>query len=195
MKYEKHALRPTIKGEGKEGKPIGGKSIYLHDWMQLRRQRFKVIFSAIFQADKKTVDKNKFSTTDQLRLHCIFFSDKNGDSKHFLLFVVFFVLAIFFVTQRLLLSHIQSFLQKATLTFFHCCKRTFFLESHFWQKLFCNAMILQKLFFKAKKRETTLNFLMFWHVDQICVLWPTMKKLYFFNLTLLKPKGCWGPSA
>ena len=29
MKYEKHALRPTIKGEGKEGKTIGGKSIYL----------------------------------------------------------------------------------------------------------------------------------------------------------------------
>jgi hypothetical protein len=139
MKYEKHALRPTIKGEGKEGKTIGGKSIYFYDWMQLRRQRFSVIFSALFQADKKTVDKNKFSTTDQLRLHCIFFffsflifsSNKNGDSKHFLLFVVFFVLAIFFATQRLLLSHIQSFLQKATLTFFHCCKRTFFLESHF----------------------------------------------------------------
>ena len=138
MKYEKHALRPTIKGEGKEGKTIGGKSIYFYDWMQLRRQRFSVIFSALFQADKKTVDKNKFSTTDQLRLHCIFsffikffLLTKNADSKHFLLFVVFFVLAIFFATQRLLLSHIQSFLQKATLTFFHCCKRTFFLESHF----------------------------------------------------------------
>ena len=76
MKYEKHALRPTIKGEGKEGKTIGEKSIYFYDWMQLRRQRFSVIFSAIFHADKKTVDKNKFSTTDQLRLHCnfIFFS-------------------------------------------------------------------------------------------------------------------------
>ena len=73
MKYEKHALRPTIKGEGKEGKTIGGKSIYFYDWMQLRRQRFSGIFSALFQADKKTVDKNKFSTTDQLRLHCIFF--------------------------------------------------------------------------------------------------------------------------
>ena len=114
MKYEKHALRPTIKGEGKEGKTIGGKSIYFYDWMQLRRQRFSLIIAAIYQAHKKTVDKNKFSTTDQLRLHCIFLktfsSNKNGDSKHFCLFAVFFVLAIFFATQRLLLSHIQSFL-------------------------------------------------------------------------------------
>jgi len=168
MKYEKHALRPTIKGEGKEGKTIGGKSMYFYDWMQLRRQRFSLIFAAIYQAHKKTVDKNKFSTTDQLRLHCIFFlifsSNKNGDSKHFLLFVVFFVLAIFFATQRLLLSHIQSFLQKATLTFFHCCKRTFFLESHFWQKLFCNAMILQKLFFKAKNEKQLWTF---WCFDKL----------------------------
>ena len=56
MRYEKHALRSTIKGGGKEGKIIGGKSIYFYDWMQLRRQRFSVIFSAIFQADKKTLD-------------------------------------------------------------------------------------------------------------------------------------------
>ena len=73
MKYEKHALRSTMKGEGKEGKTIGGKSMYFYDWMQLRRQSFSVIFSAIFHADKKTIDKNKFSTTDRLRLHCIFF--------------------------------------------------------------------------------------------------------------------------
>ena len=58
MKYEKHALRSTIKGEGKEGKTIGGKSIYFYDWMQLRRQRFSVIFSAIFHADKTTVENN-----------------------------------------------------------------------------------------------------------------------------------------
>jgi len=102
MKYEKYALRSTMKGEGKEGKIIGGKSMYFYDWMQLRRQSFSVIFSAIFHADKKTIDKNKFSTTDQLRLHCIFFNFffllqiKNGDCKHFFLFVVFFVLAIFF---------------------------------------------------------------------------------------------------
>ena len=117
MKYEKYALRSTMKGEGKEGKTIGGKSIYFYDWMQLRRQRFSVIFSAIFHADKKTIDKNKFSTTDQLRLHCIFFlqTKKNGDFKHFILFVVFFVLAIFFSTHTLLLSDVPSFLQKVTL--------------------------------------------------------------------------------
>ena len=143
--------------------------MYFYDWMQLRKQRFSGIFPALFQADKKTVDKNKFSTTDQLRLHCIFFSsNKNGDSKHFLLFVVFFVLAIFFATQRLLLSHIQSFLQKATLTFFHCCNRTFFLESHFWQKLFCNAMILQKLFSKQKTRN---NFELF----DVLTRWPNLR--------------------
>ena len=73
MKYEKYALLSTMKGEEKEGKSIGGKSIHFYDWIQLRRQRFSLIFSAIFHADKKTVDKNKFSTTDQLRLHCIFF--------------------------------------------------------------------------------------------------------------------------
>ena len=172
MKYEKHALRLTIKGEGKKGKTIWGKRIYFYDWMQLRRQRFSVIFSALFQADKKTVDKNKFWTTDQLRLHCIFYfifsSNKNEDSKHFFLFVVFFVLAIFFATQRLLLSHIESFLQKATLTFFHCCKRTFFLESHFWQKLFCNAMILQKLFFKAKNEKQ-------FELFDVLTRWPNLR--------------------
>ena len=170
MKYEKHALRSTIQGEEKEGKTIGGKSIYFYDWMRLRRQHFSVIFSAVFHADKK-LDNNKFLTIDQLRLHCIFFffsSNKNGDSKHFLLFVVFFVLAIFFATQRLLLSHIQSFLQKATLTFFHCCKRTFFLESHFWQKLFCNAMILQKLFFKAKNEKQLWTF-------DVLTRWPNLR--------------------
>ena len=49
MKYEKHALRLTIKGEGKERKTIGGKSIYFYDWMQLRRQRFWVIFLLSFK--------------------------------------------------------------------------------------------------------------------------------------------------
>ena len=131
MKYEKLALRSTMKGEGKKGKTIGGKSMYFYDWMQLRRQSFSVIFSAIFHADKKTIDKNKFLTTDRLRLHCIFFlifflRTKNEDSKHFFLFVVFFVLAIFFSTHTLLLSDVHSFLQKATLIFFHWCKRTFF---------------------------------------------------------------------
>ena len=170
MMYEKHALRLTIKGEGKEGKTIGGKSIYFYDWMQLRRQRFSVIFSAIFHADKKTLDKNKFSTTDQLRLHCIFFlRTKNGDSKHFFLFVVFFVLVIFFATWRLLLLHVHSFVQKATLNFFHCCKRTFFLESHFWQKLFCNAMILQNLFFS--KQKTRSNFELF----DVLTRWPNLR--------------------
>ena len=203
MKYEKHALRATIKGEGKEGKTIGGKSIYFYDWMQLRRQRFSVMFSAIFQTDKKTIDKYKFSTTDQLRLYCIAFSfsflfssNKNGDFKHFLLFVFFFVLAIFFATQRLLLSHIQSFLQKATLTFFHCCKRTFFLESHFWQKLFCNAMILQKLFFKAKNEKQLWTFWCFDTLTKFAFLSdPQWKSWFFLYLTLLKPRGCWGASA
>ena len=148
--------------------------------MQLRRQRFSVIFSAVFHADKK-LDNNKFSTTDKLRLDCIFFSsNKNGDSKHFLLFVVFFVLAIFFATQRLLLSHIQSFLQKATLTFFHCCKRTFFLESHFWQKLFCNAMILQKLFFKAKNEKQLWTFWCFDTLTKFAFLSDPQWKSWFF---------------
>ena len=69
MKYEKHALRSTIKGEGKEGKTIGGKSIYFYDWMQLRRQRFSGIFSALFQADKKTIDKNSRQPTNQIDMN------------------------------------------------------------------------------------------------------------------------------
>ena len=144
------------------------------------------MFPVIFQADKKTTDKYKFSTTDQLRLHCIFFFflifsfNKNGDSKHFLLFVVFFVLAFFFATQRLLLSHIQSFLQKVTLTFFHCCKRTFFLESHFWQKLFCNAMILQKLFFKAKNEKQLWTFWCFDTLTKFAFLSNPQWKSWFF---------------
>ena len=44
MKYEKLALRSTMKGEGKQGKTIGGKSMYFYDWMQLRRQNFSIIF-------------------------------------------------------------------------------------------------------------------------------------------------------
>ena len=136
--------------------------------MQLRRQRFWEIFSALFQADKKTIDKNSRQPTNFGCIAFFFLIFKNGDYKHFLLFVVFFVLAIFFATQRLLLSHIQSFLQKATLTFFHCCKRTFFLESHFWQKLFCNAMILQKLF---SKQKTGNNFELF----DVLTRWPNLR--------------------
>ena len=141
---------------------------YVQQWKEKERRenhwRKKHVFLRLDAASKTTLLRNifcSFSSRQEnniFRLHCIFFFFnfffyKNGDSKHFFLFVVFFVLAIFFATQRLLLSHIQSFLQKATLTFFHCCKRTFFLESHFWQKLFCNAMILQKLFFKAKNEK------------------------------------------
>ena len=63
MKYEKHALFSTMKGEGKDGKTIGGEIICFYDWIQLRRQSFSIL-SAIFYADKKIIDKNKFSTTD-----------------------------------------------------------------------------------------------------------------------------------
>ena len=118
MKYEKHALRSTIKGEGKEGKTIGGKSIYFYDWMQLRRQRFSVIFSAIFHADKKTVDKNKFSTTDQLRLHCIFFLRTKMETLNTsFFFLSFWFLQSFFATQRLLNVSCSIFRTKSRTNF------------------------------------------------------------------------------
>ena len=119
MKYEKHALRPRIKGEGKEGKTIGGKSMYFYDCMQLRRQSFSVIFSAIFHADNKPIDKNKFSTTDHFGLHCTFFflQTKNGDSKHFFLFVVFFVFAIFFCNIKIFIASCSFFCTKSHTNF------------------------------------------------------------------------------
>ena len=168
---------------------MGEKSIYFYDWMQLRRQRFSVIFSAIFHADKKTVDKTILDNRPTSAALHFFSSNKNGDSKHFFLFVVFFVLAIFFATQRLLLSHIQSFLQKATLTFFHCCKRTFFLESHFWQKLFCNAMILQKLFFKAKNEKQLWTFWCFDTLTKFAFLSDPQWKSCIFLFKFFKAKG------